>query len=67
MGDSRPTSALWRLLRVASSSFRARELEVVDTALEVGSIRIGSCVKVSSSSMVVVVLGSVLVVSSLDF
>jgi hypothetical protein len=27
-------------------------LEVVDTALEVGSIRIASCVKVSRSSMV---------------
>lgn len=56
-GDSRLTRALWRLLRVASSSFRVREVEVVDTALEVGSIRMGSWVKVSSSSMVVVVLG----------
>jgi len=56
-GDSRPTSALWKLLRVASSSFRAREFELVETALEAGFIRIGSCVKDSSSSMVEVIWG----------
>jgi len=41
-GDSRLRRALCRLFRVASSSFRAREDDVVETALDVGSMRIGS-------------------------
>jgi len=57
-GDSRVRRALWSWLRVASSSVRARDEEVEETALEVGSMRIGSWVKVSSSSMVVVLMGS---------
>ncbi len=46
-------SVLWRSLRDLSSSFRAREVEVVRMALEVGSIVIGRSVKVSMSSMMV--------------
>ena len=57
-GDSRVRSALWSWLRVASSSFRAREEEVVEMALEVGSMRIGSWVKVSRSSIMVILLCS---------
>lgn len=51
-GDSSCRRDLWRLLRAASSSWRARDEEEVVMAFEVGSMRMGSCVKVSESSMV---------------
>lgn len=51
-GESRPSSVLWSSLRVLSSWLRMRELELVLTALDVGSSWIGRRVKVSVSSMI---------------
>lgn len=49
--ESRDSSVRWRAFKVASSSFRARELEVEVMAFEVGSRRRGRDVKVSRSSI----------------
>lgn len=54
MGDSRVRRVRWRAFRVLSSSFRARDLEAVVMAFEVGSMWIGRRVKVSASSMMAV-------------
>ena len=51
-GDSSCRRLRWRLFKVSSSSFKARELEVVLMALEAGSILMGRKVKLSMSSMV---------------
>ena len=51
-GDSRESNVRCRAFKVASSSFSARELDVVVMAFEVGSRRRGRDVKVSRSSIV---------------
>lgn len=50
-GVSRVRSWRWRVLRRVSSSWRARELDDVDSAFDWGSRWRGSWVKVSGSSM----------------
>jgi len=51
-GESIDLRDLWSSFKVAISSLRARDLEDVRTALEVGSSWIGRRVKVSVSSIV---------------
>ena len=51
MGESSVRRALWRLFRISSSVLRARELEDVLMAFEVGSRWIGRRVKVVGSSI----------------
>jgi len=50
-GDSRERISRWRAFRVASSSFRAREEDEEDMALDLGSRLRGRRVKVSVSSI----------------
>ncbi len=52
-GDSRERRSRWRVFKVASSSFKAREDEEDDIALDFGSRLRGRRVNVSVSSMVI--------------